>query len=295
MPTSIYDPTFEMPLVHPSNGLTAPADAPEFAALRDELALLERQADILRCRLLQLCPEQADVSAPNCAPVNELREANERLVLAALDARTVAEAVVTRLGEITRCSQRDALTGTPNRSLMLDRLESAIALSRRRGTPMAVLFVDIDHFKNINDVHGHAVGDAVLQWTAQRMEAVVRESDTVARHGGDEFVVLLAELAHAGDVRRIAGQLVAALAAPCCIGARELQITASIGVATYPQDGQDALTLIARADEAMYSAKHHGRNRFELATSTVPKPSDVDRRARAGMSGNAQHGAPAGR
>ena len=287
MPHPIRDMTAAAPADRPVTQAVPPPDTAETVALRAELLVLERQVDALRARLPKTCPERPDSSAPNCAPVNELLDANERLVLAALDARTVAEAVVTRLGELTQCSQRDALTGTPNRSLMLDRLESAIALSRRRGTPMAVLFVDIDHFKQINDVHGHAVGDAVLQWTAQRMEAVVRESDTVSRHGGDEFVVLLAELAHPGDVRRIAGQLVAALAAPCCIGARELRITVSIGVATYPQDGQDAETLIAQADEAMYAAKHHGRNRFELATSTVPKPSDADRRPRAGMNGSA--------
>lgn len=278
MPDPNHVPSDATPTVQAPSSRALSPDAARIVILRKELQLLERQAEALHARLLQLCPELHDGVEPVCTPVSELREANERLVLAALDARCVAEAVVTRLGELTHCSQRDALTGTPNRLLMLDRLQSAIALARRRGTPMAVLFVDIDHFKTINDVHGHAVGDAVLQWTAQRMEAVVRESDTVSRHGGDEFVVLLAELASASDVRRIAGQLVAALSAPCRAGAVELQVTASIGVATYPQDGQDAETLISRADKAMYAAKHNGRNRFELYAGPGAKANGADRR-----------------
>jgi len=295
MPDSIHLTTDATRSVHAPNGTAAPPDAAEVDRLREQLLLLERQADALRAQLIQLCPDMRDALATSRTRVGELREANERLVLAALDARTVAEAVVTRLGEMTHCSQRDALTGTPNRALMLDRLEGAIALARRRGTAMAVLFVDIDHFKHINDVHGHAIGDAVLQWTAQRMESVVRESDTVSRHGGDEFVVLLAELALASDVRRIAGQLVAALATPCLVGVRELHLTASIGVATYPQDGPDAETLMLRADEAMYSAKHRGRNRFELCAPAGRRAPESDRHPSRGLNGTAHHDMVAGR
>ena len=128
----------------------------------------------------------------------QLREVNEQLVLSALRAQHVADTAAGDLDELTRTSQRDALTGMPNRALMRDRLEQAIALARRHGTRTAVLFVDLDGFKTVNDELGHGAGDEVLQLLARRMESVVRGSDTVSRHGGDEFLVLLAEVAACG-------------------------------------------------------------------------------------------------
>lgn len=143
-----------------------------------------------------------------------LQEANEQLVLAALHAETIAEEAVSHLDKLARSSQHDALTDTPNRALMLDRLENAIALARRHRTRIAVLFLDLDEFKQINDTLGHAAGDAVVQLVARRLESVVRHSDTVSRHGGDEFLVLMAEISQPSDAALISEKILAALAAP---------------------------------------------------------------------------------
>ncbi|HET7157470.1 MAG TPA: GGDEF domain-containing protein, partial [Burkholderiales bacterium] len=196
--------------------------------------------------------------------------ANEQLVLAALRAETLAETTVHQLDDLTRSSQRDVLTGTPNRALMLDRLASAIAIARRRGTRTAVLFLDLDAFKQINDTLGHAAGDELLQVVARRLESVVRDSDTVSRHSGDEFLVLLADISQASDASLIAGKMLDALAEPTQMGTQMLNITASLGIAIYPDDGEDVGTLINRADAAMYRAKRNGRARFEFHGETGP-------------------------
>ena len=120
-----------------------------------------------------------------------MAEANEQLALVALHAESVAETAVSELGELARSGQRDPLTGLPNRLLMLDRLENAIATARRHETRIAVLFIDLDNFKRINDTLGHAIGDEALKLAARRLQSAVRDSDTVSRHGGEEFLVLL--------------------------------------------------------------------------------------------------------
>ena len=168
-----------------------------------------------------------------------------------------------KLNDLTRVTQRDALTDTPNRALMLDRLENAIAMAKRHEARIAVLFVDIDHFKHINDRFGHAAGDAVLQLVARRLEEAVRESDTVSRHSGDEFLILLAEITQASDAALIATKMLAAVAAPI-EEAQPFPVTASVGIAIYPDDGVDAASLIERADAAMYRAKKTGGGRFEF-------------------------------
>ena len=163
----------------------------------------------------------------------------------------------------------DALTGLPNRTLFNQRLAHAIALAQRHGRRLSVLFVDLDRFKVINDSLGHEAGDELLREMAARMTAIVRESDTVARLGGDEFVVLLEETTGAATVRRIARKLLVALARTALIAARELSTTASIGVSTYPEDGEDAATLLKNADIAMYRAKELGRNTFQFYSAAL--------------------------
>jgi diguanylate cyclase (GGDEF)-like protein/PAS domain S-box-containing protein len=160
-------------------------------------------------------------------------------------------------------AQHDFLTDLPNRTLLSDRLTQAISFARRSGEQLAVLFLDLDHFKNINDSLGHAIGDKLLQSVAQRLVACGRQSDTVSRQGGDEFVILLPRIAHAADAALSAQKMLTALAAPHCINGNELQISASIGVSTYPNDGQDAESLLKSADTAMYHAKENGRNNFQ--------------------------------
>jgi diguanylate cyclase (GGDEF)-like protein/PAS domain S-box-containing protein len=165
---------------------------------------------------------------------------------------------------LSHAAQHDFLTGLPNRSLVNDRITQAISFSARYTQQLAVMFVDLDLFKKINDSLGHAVGDKLLQQVAIRIVACVRRSDTVARIGGDEFVVLLSQVGHAEDAVFIARKILTSLAAPCLIDQKLLQINASIGVSTYPDDGTDSETLIHRADTAMYEAKKLGRNNCQF-------------------------------
>lgn len=166
--------------------------------------------------------------------------------------------------ELSQAAQHDFMTGLPNRSLVNDRITQAISFSARYTKQLAVMFVDLDLFKRINDSLGHAAGDKLLQQVAIRIVACVRSSDTVARIGGDEFVVLLSQVGHAEDAVFIARKILTSLAAPYLIDQKLLQINASIGVSTYPDDGTDSETLIHRADTAMYEAKKMGRNNCQF-------------------------------
>jgi diguanylate cyclase (GGDEF)-like protein/PAS domain S-box-containing protein len=161
-------------------------------------------------------------------------------------------------------AQHDALSGLANRALLQDRLTHAIAAAERHRGRLAVLFVDMDGFKSINDSLGHAVGDRLLQAVAGRLLACVRSSDTVGRLGGDEFVVILSEIAHSQDAAISADKVLAALSLPYLIDAHSVQITASIGIATYPDDGRNADILLMNADAAMYHAKESGRHQHHF-------------------------------
>ena len=158
----------------------------------------------------------------------------------------------------------DALTDLPNRHAWLERTRSALASARRASQPMAVLFLDIDHFKTVNDSLGHAAGDRLLHTIAQRLQRSLREDDCIARLGGDEFVVLLPQLGRPEDAAMVARKLLTALAAPVDVGAVELTVSASIGIAVYPPDGEDVDTLLKHADTAMYGAKEAGRNQYQF-------------------------------
>jgi diguanylate cyclase (GGDEF)-like protein/PAS domain S-box-containing protein len=166
--------------------------------------------------------------------------------------------------EMSHLAQHDPLTDLPNRVLFNDRLTQAVALAERQGKQLAVMFVDLDHFKKVNDSLGHDVGDKLLQSIAGRLTACVRRSDTISRLGGDEFVVLLAQVEHAEDAAYSARKILRALAAPHIIDNKSFDINVSIGVSTYPRDGKDAEGLINRADNAMYEAKEQGRNNYQF-------------------------------
>ncbi len=237
---------------------TAHASPLTRAALESQVAGLRAELESLQ---VELAAARSGLEGSRGA---QLREANEQLVLSALRSQHVADTAAGDLDELTRSGQRDALTGMPNRALMRDRFEQAITLARRHGMRAAVLFVDLDGFKPINDESGHAAGDEVLQLLARRMASAVRASDTVSRHGGDEFLVLLAEVAQASDAQAIAEKMLAALAEPFVVQSRKLQLTASIGIALFPDDGADAATLVGHADAAMYRVKHRGGGSFEL-------------------------------
>jgi len=166
-------------------------------------------------------------------------------------------------------AQHDCLTELPNRILLTDRLIQAIAVAQRNGKELAVLFLDVDRFKHINDSLGHDIGDHLLQAIAQRLLACVRSTDTVSRQGGDEFVILLSEVSHAQDAAVSADKILEALRAPYVIDQREMHITASIGIVTYPDDGTDVGTLVKHADVAMYHAKESGRDNYQFFTAEM--------------------------
>ena len=236
-------------------------------------AQLSDRTEAARAELARLTQNLADVQHRSTSERGtELREANEQLILAALHAETRAEIAVTHLDELAHSSQHDALTGTPNRALMLDRVENAIAFANRHGTRIGVLFLDLDEFKQINDTLGHAAGDAVVQLVARRLELEVRQSDTISRHGGDEFLVLLAEITQPSDAALVAEKILAALAAPNRLGNHLISLSASIGIALFPDDGTDAATLIASADTAMYSCKKHGGRNFQFYGDAIARP-----------------------
>jgi diguanylate cyclase (GGDEF)-like protein/PAS domain S-box-containing protein len=171
--------------------------------------------------------------------------------------------------QMTHSAQHDLVTNLPNRLLLNDRINQSIALARRQKRPVAVIFLDLDHFKFVNDSLGHATGDKLLQSVSKRLLAAVRGSDTVSRQGGDEFVILLSEITHSEDAATSAAKILLALNAPHSIVGQDLHIDGSIGISIYPEDGQDAETLIKNADTAMYHAKENGRNNFQFFTPAM--------------------------
>jgi diguanylate cyclase (GGDEF)-like protein/PAS domain S-box-containing protein len=195
--------------------------------------------------------------------VTLVRDQDGNIIGAVVAFHDVSEARAKAL-ELSHSAQHDVLTDLPNRVLFNDRLTQAITLAERQGKQLAVMFVDLDHFKKINDSLGHDVGDKLLQSVAKRLMACIRRSDTVSRLGGDEFVVLLSQVEHAEDAAFSARKILRALTAPHSIDNKNLDINVSIGVSTYPSDGQDAEGLINRADNAMYEAKQHGRNNYQF-------------------------------
>ncbi len=161
-------------------------------------------------------------------------------------------------------ARHDGLTGLPNRTLILDRLQQAIAHARRSGRLLAVAYLDLDHFKDVNDTLGHGTGDALLCEAAARIGTALREDDTVGRQGGDEFILLLPDIVQLGDAAVVAEKILAALAQPFVMGGREVYVTASLGLSICPLDATDAEALLRNADVAMYRAKEEGRNTFRF-------------------------------
>jgi diguanylate cyclase (GGDEF)-like protein/PAS domain S-box-containing protein len=167
----------------------------------------------------------------------------------------------------------DALTGLANRRLFQEHLTLALALAQRHDRLVAVLFLDLDHFKLINDSLGHSVGDALLREIAQRLKSILRDGDTVARVGGDEFTIVLQELAARSEAVILAQKVLRVIAEPVEIGGHRLYVTTSIGITIFPDDGDDSETLLRNADTAMYRAKAEGRNRHESSTEELSRSS----------------------
>lgn len=168
--------------------------------------------------------------------------------------------------KMAHLAQHDFLTGLPNRVLLTERLSRAIGQAHRHEKRVALMFIDLDYFKHINDSLGHAIGDQLLQLVADRLKLCIRDTDTVCRQGGDEFVILLTEIEQTQDAAPVAEKIIAAFGEPCLISGNELHVTLSIGISIYPDDGPDADGVMKNADTAMYHAKANGRNNYQFFT-----------------------------
>ncbi|MGM9485672.1 diguanylate cyclase domain-containing protein [Roseateles sp. NT4] len=208
-----------------------------------EATLLELQAAILEAR-----------SERGLTAATDARLENERLQVENQLATQEVETAHAALEVAVKASQTDSLTGLKNREVVWDRLSHDIALARRHGQRLIIYFLDINGFKQVNDEFGHAVGDLLLQRAARVLEATVRDSDTVCRMGGDEFVVLVAA-ARREDAAQVAGKIARALAEPCVLAGHPMIISASIGYSVFPDDGESPGVLMRKADEAMYRIK----------------------------------------
>jgi diguanylate cyclase (GGDEF)-like protein/PAS domain S-box-containing protein len=171
--------------------------------------------------------------------------------------------------DMRRKAMHDPLTGLPNRAMFLESLERAVAKARRRASHFSVLFIDLDRFKEVNDTMGHHAGDTLLKTISERLGLAVRQSDLVARLGGDEFVVLIEEHGGPEEVMIVAQKILSMLQRPVLIDWREVEISGSIGIASYPEDGNDIDTLVKNADAAMYQAKERGRDNFQFYSSEI--------------------------
>lgn len=239
----------------------------EAADLQREAQNLREEAARLRKKVMRINSKTARAKAELSVETQELlREANEQLVIATVRAQTMAEVAEHTARQMAHMAEHDCLTGLPNRALLNDRLERSIALASRQGKKIALMYLDLDHFKHINDSLGHVIGDQLLQSIAKRLNACVRLSDTVSRQGGDEFMVLLADVEDAGTAVIIAQKLMDAMAQPHLIGIHRLHVTLSIGISLYPDDGRDIESVVRNADTAMYHAKKSGRNNYQVFT-----------------------------
>jgi diguanylate cyclase (GGDEF)-like protein len=224
-----------------------------------EIAQLEALVAAARSRLAAI--NQDVVDAEGRLGDNQsvqIVEANEQLVLAAMRSHADADTAALALEDMSRMARLDALTGLPNRVVLLDRLAHAIPHAKRRQARLAVLFLDLNNFEQINDTLGHSVGDRVLKQVADRLAAAVREGDTVSRLGGAEFVFLLSEVIQTADAALVADKLISVLAAPIGLDEHVIRLTASIGITLFPDDGEEATILLDRANSAMYRAKDDG-------------------------------------
>ncbi|HXH00824.1 MAG TPA: diguanylate cyclase [Xanthomonadaceae bacterium] len=233
-------------------------ETPAAKALRGE-ALLQKRA---RAALSRLQVDAIAGEKDSGGAGSELLAANEQLVLSMLRYQADIAAAQRALKKVTRSARRDALTGLPNRLLLLDRFAQAAANAKQHDTRFALLFVDLNNFKQINDTLGHGTGDEVLKCVAQVLTEVVRKTDTVSRHGGDEFLILLNGLVKRDDAAAVAQQLLVAIGVPKRMGEHVLRLSASVGISLCPDDGEEPGDLIGRADAAMYRVKRRGRAGF---------------------------------
>ncbi len=243
--------TFSLLCAYPLNAFPSAADAPMF----DEVCTLHTEV----------------LPAESYDPGAKVQTLQRTIAALQQQAYSLSTEVHDRLQieQALREVNVDRLTGLPNRNVFQDRLEMDIKKAHRSGLPLALLFIDLDHFKEINDTMGHQVGDLLLKQVGQRLQAYVRESDTVARLGGDEFTITLGELHNIDTVTDVAQKIRNDLAKPFRLGNELAYISASVGITLYPRDASNAVELLRNADQAMYQAKDNGRNRFTYFTSSM--------------------------
>jgi diguanylate cyclase (GGDEF)-like protein len=225
-------------------------------ALADRINSLRREKERAHAEALA-AKEALVISLRNAEQNLESRVAERTQALESANRK-----LETQRGMLHEMAHHDPLTGLANRLLLELRLDHALRQGERYGRPLAVLLIDLDGFKPINDTHGHAVGDDVLVQVARRLEAVVRSADTVARLGGDEFVIVLEGIRGIDDAEQVAAKIVATLAQPILIDDLDLRVSGSVGIAIFPSHGESGRELLQCADQAMYRAKQDGRNRY---------------------------------
>jgi diguanylate cyclase (GGDEF)-like protein/PAS domain S-box-containing protein len=249
----------------------------------DERQLKRKDGTLIWCKIVGRAIDPArphegtiwiydDISAEHAAR-QSLEQAVSQRTTQLAEANRKLEAEITERKQAEQRAQHladhDALTGLPNRRLLEDRLTQALALSYRNREQTAVMFIDLDRFKTINDSLGHAVGDVLLKDVAKRLVTQLRDVDTICRIGGDEFVVVLPEIRRATDAAHVAQKVIEQLSLPTVVEGRELHVTPSIGISVFPEDGRDAETLIRNADAAMYHAKEMGRANYQFFTDQM--------------------------
>ncbi len=222
----------------------------------------------------------------SAAPIHDR---NGRVTGAVIVFRDVSESREMKI-KMSHLARHDPLTDLPNRTLLNERIGHAIALAGRHKEQFAIMFLDVDRFKVINDSLGHTVGDRLLRSIAERLLACVRVTDTVSRLGGDEFVVLLSEIAHIGDAAGVAEKMLISLASQHHITPHEITITISVGISVFPDDGQDPETLIRNADIALYHAKNAGRNNAKVFTQSMNSQAVEQRSLESGLRGALSRG-----
>ncbi len=231
------------------------APSPAERAIREDCTVALALGSVLIRR------DGADIAIEDsAAPIHDRHGKTAGAVIVFHDARQSGA----EIQKMSYQAQHDFLTGLPNRLLLMERLTQAIGMAKRHAKKIALLFVDLDRFKQINDTFGHAAGDHLLRDVAAEISACVRTTDTVSRHGGDEFIILLPEIEEIRDAAQVAEKLLARFAAPRLIDGHEIQVALSIGIAVYPESGLDAEALILHADTAMYNTKRSGRNSYQF-------------------------------
>ncbi len=248
---------------------SAVIDAAAIVLLREK-RVTEREA-AAHIREMGISASEASQATTN-DHVILLQQANTHLIIASIEAHKLTEQLETSKDKLHYLAHHDVLTDLPNRLLLHDRISQAVERARREGHKLAVMFLDLDRFKHVNDSFGHTIGDQLLQAVALRLVASVRQSDTVSRQGGDEFMLLLPHIEYAENAALSAQKVIAALAPAHRMADCDVNVSVSIGISIFPDDGSDTAGLVKNADAAMYYAKEQGRNNYQFFCDVLKGP-----------------------